>query len=591
MGLGKKKSTTTSTPPPATDAPITNPPPATNPSIALPKGWEQQKTADGKIFYVDHNTKTTHWELPKNINTAPPPASPTPTTVSSEYVIKKPSGLLGAFPGFQQKVLVLPRGWEKKSTPDGKVFYIDHNTKTTHWEPPPVAGKNSPVTAANSPAPGGAAPPPGPTPTSTPVGNPPAQPFPNSYASYPSAGYPPAGYPPGPPVAGYPPAAGYPPNPGYPPAGYPPAGYPPPVAPYGAPAPYPPPAGYPPPVAYPPAPGGPYTSGPGGPYASAPGGSYASAPSYGYPPQPVAPGYPSTGAPASDPNLSGTAATRVMLQGVEVEESKIVGSGNFGEVLKGSYCGQAMAIKRLKIQTNPDVIKELLNEASTMAEIRHPNVVTFYGLMKDDQNRLHLVTEWMDEGSLLDWLQKEADREQKRQPRVSTEKDLINIALDVARAMQRLCELQIFHCDLAARNVLLTKSGGRWLAKVTDFGLTQVGSRGDCIYNANMKIPTAWSAPEVLERRKFSSSADVWSYGILLWEIFSLGAFPYLGIFSNAADLKKAVIVDGYRLEKPRYSPDSIYQIMHKCWLKDLQTRATFQDIVTELTAILKNYN
>jgi len=280
-------------------------------------------------------------------------------------------------------------------------------------------------------------------------------------------------------------------------------------------------------------------------------------------------------------------STRVMLVGVQVDNSRIIGEGAFGEVLKGEYCGLEMAIKRLKV-VNAAVVTELIREANAMSEIRHPNVVTFYGLWKDDSNRLHLVTEWMDHGSLLSFLEDEADRILNGEPRQSTDKELLLIALDVARAMQRLEELSMFHCDLAARNVLLTRNATRLFAKVTDFGLTQAGSGGAFVYNEQVKIPIAWSAPEVLTRRKFSTAADVWSFGVLLWEIYTLGMMPYNGIFPNTQTMKDAIIKGQYVLEKPDLCPPAVYDLMLKCWKLQTNARITFRELVVALTELAK---
>jgi serine/threonine protein kinase len=285
------------------------------------------------------------------------------------------------------------------------------------------------------------------------------------------------------------------------------------------------------------------------------------------------------------------AATRVMLTGVRADESRIIGEGSFGWVFKGSYCGREMAIKRLKL-VNAEVVADLIREASLMSEIRHPNVVMFYGLWRDNSNRLHLVTEWMDHGSLLGLLEKEYDRLANGEPSQVTIRDLIDICLDVARAMQRLAELNIYHCDLAARNVLLTKSGSRWIAKVADFGLTQVGQNNHSyVYDDQAKIPVYWSAPEVLTRRKFSTYSDVWSFGVLCWEVFSYGMIPYHGVFPSNAALKSAIVKGTYVLEQPDCCPFEVYQLMLQCFKLEPRSRITFPELVDafEKIAVYEN--
>ncbi|CAH1110876.1 unnamed protein product [Psylliodes chrysocephalus] len=155
-------------------------------------------------------------------------------------------------------------------------------------------------------------------------------------------------------------------------------------------------------------------------------------------------------------------------------------------------------------------------------------------------------------------------------------KDLIAWSFQIARGMEYLASRKVLHGDLAARNVLLSDEN---IVKICDFGLAKnmyksdnYKKRGDC------PLPVKWMAIESIRDRVFSTQSDVWSFGIVLWEIFSLGRTPYPGMEADERLYHK--LVDGYRLESPEYSPKEIYQIMTDCW----SVKPTFRPSFTKLT-------
>ncbi|XP_030080360.1 vascular endothelial growth factor receptor 1 isoform X7 [Drosophila hydei] len=150
--------------------------------------------------------------------------------------------------------------------------------------------------------------------------------------------------------------------------------------------------------------------------------------------------------------------------------------------------------------------------------------------------------------------------------------DLISWAFQVARGMDYLSSKKVLHGDLAARNILLCEDN---VVKICDFGLARSMYRGDNYKKSESgKLPIKWLALESLSDHVFSTYSDVWSFGIVLWELFSLSKVPYPGIDPNQELFNK--LNDGYRMEKPPYANQEIYEIMLECWRKSPESRPLF---------------
>lgn len=141
---------------------------------------------------------------------------------------------------------------------------------------------------------------------------------------------------------------------------------------------------------------------------------------------------------------------------------------------------------------------------------------------------------------------------------------------------------QIIHRDLAARNILVTEDH---TCKIADFGFARdVMSSHVYERKSEGRLPIRWMAPESLYDNIFSVKSDIWSYGVLIWEVVTLGSTPYPGI--SAADVMRRVR-DGYRLEKPEHCRRELYNIMYYCWDKDAQERPNFSELVELLEQLL----
>ncbi|PAA76537.1 hypothetical protein BOX15_Mlig004632g2 [Macrostomum lignano] len=266
---------------------------------------------------------------------------------------------------------------------------------------------------------------------------------------------------------------------------------------------------------------------------------------------------------------------------------EILGKGEFGEVRKGTYGGRAVAVKTLREDADSVASAAFDEEARLMQSLKHVNLVRYVTLRISSVGQRQLVTEFMSLGSLLNYLR-------SRGQSVIGADDQLRFAIDVAKGMDYLAGLNLVHRDLAARNVLLDQN---CTAKIADFGLTiscsnsgkqvekhQTAPKKSSGSGAVDRIPLKWTAPECIkDRSRFSLKSDVWSYGILLWEIYSFGRLPYPRI---STDQVHARLMSGYRMESPDKCPADVYGLMLDCWLLQPILRPSFYEITPRLVRI-----
>ncbi|KAK3581838.1 hypothetical protein CHS0354_025291 [Potamilus streckersoni] len=239
-----------------------------------------------------------------------------------------------------------------------------------------------------------------------------------------------------------------------------------------------------------------------------------------------------------------------------------LGAGQFGEVWKGKWNKTTdVAIKTLKPGTMSP--KAFLDEAMIMKQCRHDKLVRLYAVCSQEEP-IYIVTELMSKGSLLSYLREGEGRN------ISLVV-MVDMSAQIASGMAYLEQHKLIHRDLAARNILVGENN---IAKVADFGLAKVIEDDEYNPKQGAKFPIKWTAPEAALFGKFTIKSDVWSYGILLMEIVTKGVVPYPGM-ANREVLEQ--VDRGYRIPKPSNCPDSMYEMMLKCWDKKAENRPTFE--------------
>ncbi|XP_044056049.1 vascular endothelial growth factor receptor 2 isoform X1 [Siniperca chuatsi] len=165
-----------------------------------------------------------------------------------------------------------------------------------------------------------------------------------------------------------------------------------------------------------------------------------------------------------------------------------------------------------------------------------------------------------------------------------TMEDLISYSFQVAKGMEFLSSRKCIHRDLAARNILLSENN---VVKICDFGLARdVYKDPDYVRKGDARLPLKWMAPETIFDRVYTTQSDVWSFGVLLWEIFSLGASPYPGVCIDESFCRR--LKEGTRMRPPEYATTEIYQTMLDCWLDRPTDRPTFAELVEHLGNLLQ---
>ncbi|CAK1549742.1 unnamed protein product [Leptosia nina] len=259
-----------------------------------------------------------------------------------------------------------------------------------------------------------------------------------------------------------------------------------------------------------------------------------------------------------------------------------VGEGCFGKVHKGvlriNSGEQVVAIKVLKESAGRSAEEDFVREVSIMSAFRHPNILSLVGVVyRDDINASPwMVFEYMEWGDLAGVLR--GSRGGGRAGPTLVEPALLHIALQVARGMQYLASKRFVHRDLAARNCLV---GANLSVKIADFGMSR--DVYTCDYykmGGERPMPVRWMSPESIVYARFTHESDVWSYGVVLWEIYSRGKQPYYGCNNDDATKR---ITNGILLVPPEDCPQFACRLMKECWATDPRNRIGFDEICRKL--------
>uniref|UniRef100_A0AAX7UF75 Vascular endothelial growth factor receptor 3 n=1 Tax=Astatotilapia calliptera TaxID=8154 RepID=A0AAX7UF75_ASTCA len=310
---------------------------------------------------------------------------------------------------------------------------------------------------------------------------------------------------------------------------------------------------------------------------------------------------------------------------------KVLGHGAFGKVIEASIYGiskskglDTVAVKMLKDGATASEHKALMSELKILIHIgNHLNVVNLLGACTKPNGPLMVIVEYCKYGNLSNFLRAKRefflpyrDRSPKTQSQVRrmieagqiaqrtrqppspssspltdlwktplTIEDLICYSFQVARGMEFLASRKCIHRDLAARNILLSENN---IVKICDFGLARdIYKDPDYVRKGNARLPLKWMAPESIFDKVYTSQSDVWSFGVLLWEIFSLGASPYPGVQIDEEFCKR--LKEGVRMRAPETASPEIYGIMLACWQGEPKERPTFPALVQILGDLLQD--
>lgn len=249
-----------------------------------------------------------------------------------------------------------------------------------------------------------------------------------------------------------------------------------------------------------------------------------------------------------------------------------IASASYGELYKGIYCSQEVAIKVLKAEhVSSEMQREFAQEVYIMRKVRHKNVVQFMGACTQPP-RLCIVTEFMSGGSVYDYLHK-----QKGFFKFPT---VLKVAIDVSKGMNYLHQHNIIHRDLKAANLLMDENG---VVKVADFGVARVRAQSGV-----MTAETGtyrWMAPEVIEHEPYDHKADVFSFGVVLWELLT-GKLPYE--FLTPLQAAIGVVQKGLRPTIPKSTHPKFVQLLEKSWQQDPTLRPDFSEIIESLQQLAK---
>ena len=250
----------------------------------------------------------------------------------------------------------------------------------------------------------------------------------------------------------------------------------------------------------------------------------------------------------------------------DIKLEAIIGEGEFGTVYKGTYQGtKQVAVKLLKDYHSTNEFKR---DAEIMQQLgKHPCILRIYGVIIEKDNFM-MVQELM-MGSLLDKL--------SEGPRLITEYNLKSWSFEIVSGMEYMELKKIVHRDLAAKNILLDSN---LKAKISDFHFSRAYEGDENTQKTYTKIQNKWYAPESIERCIFTSKSDVWSFGVILWEMWTYGGVPY----GDRNGFKVfQLIQSGKRLDKPINCSSSTYDIMKSCWEWNEDKRISFKEIKEKL--------
>ncbi|KAF5402180.1 Proto-oncogene tyrosine-protein kinase Yrk [Paragonimus heterotremus] len=245
-----------------------------------------------------------------------------------------------------------------------------------------------------------------------------------------------------------------------------------------------------------------------------------------------------------------------------------LGHGSFGEVWLAKWNNSVDVAVKMRLDHTDRT--RFIEEARLMHQLHHPRIVQLLGVCtQPDDQPVYIITELMEKGALVDFLRSEESQHLKLN-------DLIDMMAQISSGMSYLEEKNSVHRDLRAANILVD---AHYSVKVSDFGLAKI-INDDTQADRNTKFPIKWTAPEAALHHMFSIKSDVWSFGVLMYEIVTYGGTPYPSLSTRQTIVE---VEKGYRLPNPHTPahpcPDSLYNVMVSCWDARPENRPTFRSL------------
>ena len=281
-------------------------------------------------------------------------------------------------------------------------------------------------------------------------------------------------------------------------------------------------------------------------------------------------------------------------------ENKI-GEGEFGVVYKATAPGlkrndwevsadQFVALKMLKTDADLKTVLDFQKEVDTVVNFEHENVIRLLGICTEQLDHICMIFEYMELGALRELLRKSNPRNPDFHQLSSIEaiikpSQFLSICIQLARGLDYLSKKRFVHRDIATRNCLVDS---QFVCKIADFGLSRDVYESDYygLGGKSVLLPVRWMPPESLLYGRFTVKSDVWSYGVLMWEVFTFATQPYFGASNQE-------VIDNIRglvlLECPSLCTQEMYEIMLECWQKMPIKRPEFSEVLQSLERLQQN--
>ena len=263
-----------------------------------------------------------------------------------------------------------------------------------------------------------------------------------------------------------------------------------------------------------------------------------------------------------------------------------LGEGQFGKVYSAWATGivkgeekTRVAVKTVKRGSSQETAEDFRKEMEIMMDFDHPNIVRLLGICTHDEP-LYLITELMKHGDLKDYIRKARPNEMHPRPLLSIAQ-LVDIAAQAASGVAYLALRKFVHRDIAARNCLVGENDNQLSVKISDFGMARDVYLEEYYRRRGGTLPIRWMAPEAITDGKYTVESDVWSMGVLLWEIFVFGYQPYFG--RDNEQVIGGILQGSLTLECPPLCPRSVFQLMLRCWERNPSARIKSGDVANAL--------